>query len=285
MRLAFLSDVHFDFAFGEPDATLKLIANEASRLADAAVFSGDIADGPKFIQKLEHFRRIFGKPTYFVLGNHDAYGWPSKVEAELQAAQQPSIYLTSRDNVELTTTTALVGEDGWYDGRCGSIAPLMMRMRDFDEVPEIKAAMVSNPKAQDFMLADAIAKLGDRSAHRVEPKLRAALDKYKHVVFVTHVPPFPQASWHNGRPSSAGTLPFYCSRVMGDLLIDLAYTYPDRTLTVLCGHSHTSRDFKAAPNLQVRTAWARYGDPTIDRIVDIQGRTPELWKINDPRLD
>jgi hypothetical protein len=43
----------------------------------------------------------------------------------------------------------------------------------------------------------------------------------------------------------------------------------DRTMTVLCGHTHSGGEAELLPNLRVLTGVARYGNPVIQRVLKI----------------
>jgi hypothetical protein len=98
-----------------------------------------------------------------------------------------------------------------------------------------------------------------------------ALEKYAQVYVALHVPPFAEACWHRGKiPTDANDpyLPHFTCRAAGDALLDLATLYPQRQITVLCGHTHGSGDVYLRDNLHIITGGAEYGDPRIQRIFE-----------------
>ncbi|MEA3468158.1 MAG: hypothetical protein U9R57_08050 [Thermodesulfobacteriota bacterium] len=44
--------------------------------------------------------------------------------------------------------------------------------------------------------------------------------------------------------------------------------YPDRQMTVLCGHTHSSGQVTILPNLLVKTGGAEYGSPMIQEALE-----------------
>jgi hypothetical protein len=56
---------------------------------------------------------------------------------------------------------------------------------------------------------------------------------------------------------------------MGAALYEIMNTYPDKTLTVLCGHTHTQAEAQILPNLKVKTGGAEYGSPNIQDIIAV----------------
>ena len=56
----------------------------------------------------------------------------------------------------------------------------------------------------------------------------------------------------------------------GDVARRIMRAHPTTQLLMLCGHTHGGGEFKALDNLHVSTGEARYGSPTIQRIVEVQ---------------
>jgi hypothetical protein len=46
--------------------------------------------------------------------------------------------------------------------------------------------------------------------------------------------------------------------------------FPDRRLTVLCGHTHGLGEAQPAANVIVYTGGARYGEPEIQRVLELE---------------
>jgi hypothetical protein len=81
------------------------------------------------------------------------------------------------------------------------------------------------------------------------------------------VPPFAAAARYRGRPSGPDVLPFYSSRCVGEVMLEVMACHPACHLTVLAGHTHAAFDYTAAPNVQVRTAAATYSRPRIAELL------------------
>ena len=95
------------------------------------------------------------------------------------------------------------------------------------------------------------------------------LAQYPAVIAVTHVPPFKEAAWYNGRHSDDNYLPHFACKAVGDVMRRIMEANPQSRLTVLCGHTHGSGEVRVMENLQVLTGGAEYGNPVIQRIFDI----------------
>jgi hypothetical protein len=101
------------------------------------------------------------------------------------------------------------------------------------------------------------------------------LERYEHVIFATHVPPFPEASVDpSGKRSDGHALPWYCNVTLGWAIDAVAAAYPHRRLTVLAGHCHGAADVRIAPNLRAITGAARYGTPSVSGVIEIDAPEP-----------
>jgi Icc protein len=264
-RLAWFTDIHLNFlrmseackSFGQ------YMAKEADY--DAAVISGDISESPTLKLHLESFVEGLGKSAHFVLGNHDFYG--SSIHNTLKKAAKLANWLTRDGVIELTPETALVGHDGWYDTLLGD--PYSdFYMADWECIKEYRRQFRRHERGGVIHLSQ---DLGLSAVREFRPILERALEQYPLVIMATHVPPFKQSAWHDFRPSSPKTLPWYTSKLMGDMLLEVLHPKPNRRLLVLCGHTHSSANYQPLPNLQVLTGSAKYYAPDLAGILKISG--------------
>jgi hypothetical protein len=98
--------------------------------------------------------------------------------------------------------------------------------------------------------------------------LPEALARQRRVVALTHVPPFREACWHEGRLSNGNWLPHFTCTAAGDAMAVVRRAHPDRELLVLCGHTHGAGEAEVLPNLRVRTGGAVYGAPVVERVLE-----------------
>ena len=257
MKLAWATDIHLDF-LAEAEIDL-FCAAVRSAGPDGLLVAGDIAVAPTFESSLRGLERRLGMPIWFVLGNHDFYD--GSVAAVRERATTLSkegriVWLGAVDVVELTPRTGLVGHDGWGDARLGHHAGSPVVLNDFFRI----ADLAGSDKAH---LADVLGRLGDESAAHLRRVLPGALERFEHVVVLTHVPPFREACWHEGRISSDDYLPYFACKATGDVLLDEAARHHDRVVTVLCGHTHSGGECRPLPNLRVVTGAAEYRKPAI----------------------
>lgn len=277
MRLAWINDCHFNF-IKNTEAFGKYLTEDYE--FDAVVIAGDISEAPLLIQDLKDFSAgINNKPLYFVTGNHDYYhSSHAKVSRALHDAfkDSPNItYLTNTAFVQLDSKTALVGEDGWYDATAGDPEGSMVYMSDFDLIEELSRCLSSDleyprdvvfARGDRWPLINYCRELGQLSVLRAKPKLVAAAGQAETVIFATHVPPFPKATWHQGKQSNADWLPWFCNVQMGEMLSEVADACPDNNFVVLCGHTHGEGIYNHSQNLVVHTGKAEYRVPDISKI-------------------
>ncbi len=264
MRYAWLTDIHLEFlrdrkavAFVEELATLEL---------DGLFLTGDISTAGRLEFHLRLFEDIYQAPVYFVLGNHDYYG--GSVESvrgiirELCGRCKWLHWLPISGIVKISRDTGLIGHGSWADGRLGDYDNSRVLLNDYVQI-------------QNFVKAGKPGRLallksfGDQAAAYFENILPEALEHYQHVIVLTHVPPFKESCRHEGEISADDWLPHFSCKAVGDVLRKFMSTLPDRRMTVLCGHTHSSGQVAILPNLIVKTGGAEYGSPQIQEILEI----------------
>ena len=269
MRLAWMTDLHLNFV--TPEARLGFLETARDQ-ADAFVICGDIAESYDIIDTLAEIQGVWQKPVYFVLGNHDFYRGSIRATraevAELAARSEFLTYLTTVGVVELTPQTALVGHDGWADARLGDFETSDVVLNDYlliEELYKWKGKFNLDKPA----LRQALNELGDAAARHFERLLQEAVARYPSVIAVTHVPPFKQAAWHEGRQSDDNYLPHFACKAVGDVMRQVMEANPQSRLLVLCGHTHGRGEVQIAENLRVLTGGAEYQYPEIQEIIPV----------------
>jgi predicted phosphohydrolase len=264
MRLAWLTDIHLDFVDAAGVACLGEDVRRSG--AEAVLLTGDIAQAPTLEATFVRLAEALDRPAYFVLGNHDFYhgsiAGVRELVARLVAGSERLVWLTDRGVVPLTPGTALVGHDGWADGRLGLSTRSTVVLNDYLFIAEFLGL-----GARDrFALLN---QLGDGAATALRPTLEEACRRSPSVLVLTHVPPFREACLHEGRISDDQFLPHFSSLVMGTMLEAVAETYPATVITVLCGHTHSPGFVRIRPNLEVRAGGAVYGAPEVQQVIEI----------------
>jgi predicted phosphohydrolase len=259
-HLLWVTDPHLNFL--EPGSARALGASLASRDPEAPlVVSGDISEAPYLLGDLRELAAGFGRPIFFVLGNHDYYrgSWRS-VHRELRVTPLPAnlTFLDRCGPIPLDETTALVGQSGWYDGGHGNARTTRVLLNDFRRVAELGRC-----RSRGALLAT-IQSRAEFDADETSRKLERALrDGHRQVIVLTHVPPFPEAATHAGHPSGPDHLPWFTSGLMGASLERFCDEHPEMQVLVLCGHTHSPGEYRHRPNLRVLTGAAEYGRPVL----------------------
>jgi hypothetical protein len=164
--------------------------------------------------------------------------------------------------VELTGNTGLIGHGAWADGRLGNADRSQVTLNDYFYIDELTGLSQQDRFAR-------LNALGDESAAYLRSVLPATVERFRHLLFLTHVPPFKASCWHQGQTSDDEFLPHFTCSVVGDVLADTMQHYPECNLTVLCGHTHSAGEATILSNLLVKTGGAVYGRPRIQERVAI----------------
>jgi predicted MPP superfamily phosphohydrolase len=263
MRALWTNDIHLEFL---DEGQLGRFLNDLKKHRfDCMLAGGDIAQAPSLTHYLSRLEAELQRPIYFVLGNHDYYyGSITAVRSsvsELVKRSHNLCWLNEAGIVQLTETTALIGHDGWGDGRLGDFHNSDVQLNDFLLIEEL----VDIP--QEPLLRQLHA-LGDEAAEHFRTVLPEALRVSNHMVVLTHVPPFLEAAWYDGRYCDPDWLPFFSCKAVGEVLKQAMRTHPKKSMTVLCGHTHGGGVSQVLPNLVSYTGPATYGSPTIQRIFE-----------------
>jgi 3',5'-cyclic AMP phosphodiesterase CpdA len=252
--------------FLEPDGLARFGDAIVKSGADALLVTGDISEAPGLEEHLAWLEATFAGPVYFVLGNHDFYrGSIADVRALARAASESGgrlRWMPVAGVVPLSAQAALVGHDGWADARLGDWEGSRVVLNDYLHIDEL--ACLPKPDLRGRLEA-----LGDEAAAYLRATLPGALDRYRHVVVATHVPPFEGACWHEGATSAPDWLPHFSCKATGDAILEALRGREDRNVTILCGHTHGQGTFSPQANVVVYTGGAEYGEPIVQRVLEI----------------
>jgi 3',5'-cyclic AMP phosphodiesterase CpdA len=264
VRACWVTDIHLNFLDSNQVADFCSAVEQQN--PDVLLIGGDIAEADTIEFYLRTMAERIKRPIYFVLGNHDFYqGAIPKVRLAMDRlcrADGRLTYLSHAGLVELTPHTGLIGHDGWGDGRLGDYAASTVRMSDHVLIRDLAGL------GRDELLGR-LRQLGDEAADYLRSVLPRALDGYEEVLLLTHVPPFLEACWYQGKTGDDNWAPYFTCKAVGDLLLDVMTKRQDRRLTVLCGHTHSPGRARLLPNLEVLTGQAEYGAPEIQRVFEI----------------
>ncbi len=277
-ELLWATDIHLDHVGHRTAATdFGDLLRRHHPSAEGLIVTGDIAEARSISGCLRDLSEAFSGPVYFVLGNHDYYrGHFRTVDEDVRGTEKSTdrLHWLRSGPVRLDARTVLVGSDGFYDARYGDEqSPL--QLSDFMLIGELFEAQ-DDSRAK---LHETLRNRADELVERLEAQTRGLLEDrtVRDVIVATHVPPFPEAAWHDGRSADGTWAPYFSSKATGDFLGRMAREFPDVTVTTLCGHSHGDGVLDAAPNSRVFTGRATYGFPQLAGIVRLMDdASPEI---------
>ena len=264
MRLAWCTDIHLDHLTAAGRARFAETVRASG--CDALVLTGDLSQAMLLRGHLVELARVVARPVYFVLGNHDFYeGSIEGVRAEVRelgTRERWLHYLPDAGPVPLDAETVLVGVDGFGDGRFGRVIETPIVLNDHLLIRELAGL-------SRRLLAERLAALGDAEA-RALAALLSRVGEARRVVVATHVPPFVESTWHEGKPSDDDWLPFFSCKAVGEVLRAHVAAHPAQRVVVLCGHTHGAGVAEIEERLVVHTGAAEYGQIAIAGTLDTE---------------
>jgi predicted phosphodiesterase len=264
MKIVWLSDTHF---YPEKRGKLEEFFKEIEKKKpDIIIHSGDIAFCDFLERVFEVYKENLRAPLYFVLGNHDFYYSSIKSCKEkvikLGERFKKINYLSNLPPLFITNNTVLVGNDGWADTRFGEPENSRVRLNDFIFIEDF--AFIPPKERWKYYR-----RLADNDAKVLESKISGVIDKAMRFLIVTHAPPFKEITLYGGIQSDNNNLPWFSSKIMGDMILKFAKKYKEKEFIVFCGHTHEKAEL-IRDNLKVYVAGAEYGNPDIQKIIEIE---------------
>jgi Icc-related predicted phosphoesterase len=259
-KLVWTTDVHLNFL--SIYQLEKFISSVQTASPDIMLIGGDIAEANNVAAYLKRLEQAVDAQIYIVLGNHDFYGGSMfQVKEDIRKIVKESdrlFYLDDLSHIELSKDAALFGHSSWADGRLGDYNNSQVMLNDYYLIRDFMGCTKSERYAK-------LNNLGNQAATKLKADLETAVHHYRHLYCLTHVPPFRDACWHDGKISNDDYLPHFACKVVGDVLQSIMAKHPEVHLTVLCGHTHSSGKANILNNLEVITGEATYGEPRIQQ--------------------
>lgn len=256
-RLVWATDIHLDHA--RAAAKEEFLSSLEAAQADFVLVTGDLGEASTWHEYVALIEGRVGKPVWFVLGNHDFYG--SSVGKVRERARK-KLWLPAHGAVLLSEETALVGHDGWADGRYGDYDRSRVMLNDYLLVSDL---VFPSRHAR----LQRMRQLAGEAAEHFRRWLPVAAERRDKVLVAIHAPPFREACWHEGRISDDDWLPHFTCAAAGDAVLEVAAEFPGKQFTVLCGHTHGGGYVRMSPNVEVWTGAAVYGAPAMQRVLEV----------------
>ncbi len=265
MKVAWTTDIHLEFL--DKSGCKEYVDSLKEVNMDALLITGDIGTASTVVDYLAFLAHSLHVPIYFCLGNHDYYGGTlstvregvKKISSEIRCLN----WVAEMGVATLSEETALIGHGAWADGRLGDYKNSTVRISDFIYIEDL--AMLDDEQKLEKMQ-----ELADQAAEYFQLNVPQALDMADHVIVLTHVPPFAESAWYDGKQSGPYWLPFFASEATGKALLEIMESHPGKKMTVFCGHTHGEGVVDILPNLKVITGKAQYRKPDINRIFDLE---------------
>ena len=279
--LLWLSDIHLNFLKRDDGAFrfVQCLAEENPN-ADGLILTGDISSGEVLEKHLTQIAQGFTKPIFMTLGNHDIYNSSFKEIDELIPKLTKKFdnlfYLNEgwitefhqREPSNNANRLAIVGVNGWYDAYHGN-TKTFVEIADFTAIKELWAGL----NYRNLMI-DLVRERAKKEADRLDEMLKEVCETPKDIILVaTHVPPYIEAAWHEGRNSDRDWQPWFTSASIGAVLDKYAENHTEKKFVVLTGHTHSPGIYERRDNLVVYTGGARYYHPDLTGTIDTEAGT------------
>jgi len=283
MRLVWFTDMHLDHITADPlgrydgfynqdndDIIIGFCKNVVKNLKpDAVMIGGDISNAYCIDAHLRLLSKSFGKKVYFVLGNHDAYGSSlAAVDMIVQDVVKSNKNLTWLDRanpIKLTDNTCLIGSSLWTDGKSGNWRTSNVWLNDYNVIAELKSSPYDT-EALEITLKS----LAKEFTRTLIKKLKKSLTKYKNVIMLTHVPPFWEGSFYNGKVQDANWAPHFVCTIAGEKIKEVMMRHPNNYLTVYSGHTHSCGEKQIADNIYVKNGEAQYKHMRVQEVIEVE---------------
>lgn len=267
-RIAWCTDIHLDHLKSDQDI-VKFSETIKSRNVEGVIITGDISNSQSIVLHLSMLERLLQFPVYFVLGNHDYYGSDvATVREQMKEVSNMSgflRYLPTTPYVTLSPSTALIGHDGWYDALYGDYKKSQFVMADWRAIRDFVDvnSMLDERTPNYSNIVMKARELASGAVQHVHAAIKGAIRHHKNIVIATHFPPFEKLHRFRGKPGDFSVVPWYTSKMMGDLILSAAKSFPDVNFTVLAGHTHGFCSERIAGNVHCYVGGATYGAPSV----------------------
>ena len=279
-RIVWITDPHLNHV--PVQAWDQMISQVVQNNPDSIVITGDISEGDDVVFQLNRIAEAIAVPIHFVLGNHDFYHSSiAKTRRDVvdAARSNPLLnFLTDSGPIQFADDVFLIGDDGWGDATAGDYENSPVRLNDFARIEDF---YLRHPKHWKEMLIQQ----GVASASRLNEKLNSLPETTRHVIVATHVPPFCESCWYEGKTTDENWAPFFVCGQVGEVLKRASQSNTKRQHTVLCGHTHHDGIANISDNLIVYTGAAQYGKPGVEGVVMVQDGEMEVILSVDQRKE
>lgn len=258
MKIAFCSDLHLNFI---PKNEIINFANKITDTGcDILLISGDIAESQSLDECLSLLANTFCKPIYYVLGNHCYYKSSIKDTINYCNKYLNTGYLNFMDNriVKINNEITLIGQNIFYDLSVGNLTG-DFDIADFDQIKDFKPLMYPKQRLDYFQ------NKAREDAINLHNLIEEAVNYSKKIIYLAHPPLDEDISFYGDRKSPSYSIGYFCNKIVGDKLKEMASKYLNIDFLALTGHSHYRASYEV-DNLKMYVAAAKYYEPNIEKI-------------------
>ncbi|KKN04201.1 hypothetical protein LCGC14_1099930 [marine sediment metagenome] len=265
LELCWANDLHLDHAHHEKISYFARKVNE--RETNVVLLGGDISNGVTIIPHLEYLSKVWvGKQIYFVLGNHDYYGssftevWSNVDKCVLEHSNLH--WLDGNGPIKLSDKTALVGNGLWCDWKAGSKEKSSIWINDYTLIEDLRFEGAPYNTIAFMSTWEKVGFYARLHANQLMDDFDKALEQgFKNIIVLTHVPPFHEGSFFDGKVQDDDWATHFVCWIAGVKLKERVIKHKDVQVTVLCGHTHGFCEVDILPNLHVINGKAKYNHP------------------------
>lgn len=266
MRLIWCTDIHLDHC---PDISM-FINDVLMMQPDRVLVTGDISNATQIENHLTVMAEQLNIPIDFVLGNHDYYGvspyFPAKMHVTRKKVNEVVNrfsnlnWLETSGPIQLTDNAALIGSSLWCDWKVGLKDKSTVWLNDYLLISDLFGYPNSNSDRNKIKRK--IRDLAKQFTVQLMNDFQKAIDQgYKKIIIGTHVPPFHEASFYDGKVSDDNWAPHFVCKTAGDEIYQAAKNNPDVDITLLYGHTHGMGKKDILSNLHAINGEAIYRHP------------------------
>lgn len=250
------TDLHLNWSL--PGTRTRFIADIKEQDPAGLILTGDISHGLTICRDLKFLASNLDIPIYFVLGNHEyLFRNMSKLHVKIKqlTAEYSNLHWMTESGIltlksKSEEKTAIVGTEGWYDGRFGNYNLLKYTL-DWMLIPELRKLSSMQERIAKFR------SLADASASFIKEKLIEALKTHDCVYIITHFPPYVEASEHYGLLHKLWKA-YNINSIMGRTIEGVMEQYSNKKVIVLSGHVHRATYINIAHNILCLVGDAKY---------------------------
>lgn len=262
--IAWMTDTHFNLL--KPEEFKIFVAQLNSSGFTDLWLTGDISCGTEICFHLSYLAENFPGQIYFILGNHDYYklfiAESRQMVQKLSQKYSNLHYLTFENQpVPFNEDTALIGDDGWYDGLWREPQTSLIFWWDWYFIKDFRCLFSAEERLTLMQ------KLAHDALNRIRTNLESALKTHSTIYLLSHIPPWPAR--HRWKLIENFWKPYNSSKLLASMLMDLMTEHPDKKLIVLSGHTHLKRQEEISHNIELRVGEANFHSPQVQELIEL----------------